>query len=45
MLDRLLCRILGHRTTRIPRDDEGGGYLLRCERCGREGLRPDTRRR
>lgn len=40
MLKRLVCRVLGHRTTKVPREDEGGGYVLGCRRCGVEGLRP-----
>ena len=40
MLARLLCRVLGHRATKVPRDDEGGGYFYACRRCGVEGIRP-----
>ena len=40
MLKRLLCRVLGHLPTKVPREDEGGGYVLRCRRCGLEGIRP-----
>ena len=39
-LARLLCRVLGHRPTKVPRDDEGGGFHYACLRCGVEGIRP-----
>jgi len=38
MFKRLLCRVLGHSTMKVPREDEGG-YTLRCRRCGLEGPR------
>ncbi|MDT0166063.1 hypothetical protein Q9R32_10880 [Actinotalea sp. AC32] len=40
MLETLVCRILGHRPTKVPRDDEGGGLAYACLRCGAEGIRP-----
>ncbi|WP_281285564.1 hypothetical protein [Cellulomonas aerilata] len=43
MLKRLLCRVLGHRPTKVPREDEGG-WTMRCARCGLEGTgRPRPR--
>ena len=35
MVKRLLCRLLGHRDVKVPREDEAG-WSLRCSRCGRE---------
>ncbi|GEA90220.1 hypothetical protein [Cellulomonas cellasea] len=36
----LVCRVLGHDATKVPRDDEGGGYAYECRRCGAAGIRP-----
>ena len=44
MLTKLLCRVLGHQPTKVPRDDEGGGYSYACRRCGEEGISPSRGR-
>ncbi|MHA3946914.1 hypothetical protein [Cellulomonas bogoriensis] len=44
MLSRVLCRLLGHRATKVPRDDEGGGFVYACTRCRTEPVPPPSRR-
>ncbi|WP_199422931.1 hypothetical protein [Actinotalea solisilvae] len=44
MLSTLVCRLLGHRPTKVPRDDEGGGFVYACRRCCAEGVRPPAPR-